>query len=102
MAATVSVVIVGGNCKMHHLYKSCCKDYGCTAKVFTQMKGELKRKIGSPDLLILFTDTVSHKMVECAMCEARRSNACVERIHSSSISALRSILESYCQEARRA
>ena len=98
----MSVVIVGGNCKMHHLYKSCCEDYGCTAKVFTQMKGELKRKIGSPDLLILFTDTVSHKMVECAMCEARRTSACVERVHSSSISALRSILSSHFEQAQRA
>lgn len=84
---------------MRYLYKACCKDYGCTAKVFTQMKGELKRKIGSPDLLILFTDTVSHKMVECAMCEARRTNACVERVHSSSLSALRGVLSAYCEEA---
>ena len=98
----MSVVIVGGNCRMHHLYQSCCADYGCTAKVFTQMKGELKRKIGSPDLLILFTDTVSHKMVECAMCEAKRTNACVERVHSSSLSALRSILSSHFQEIQRA
>ncbi len=98
----MSVVIVGGNCKMHHLYKSCCADYGCTAKVFTQMKGELKRKIGTPDLVILFTDTVSHKMVECAMCEAKRANACVERVHSSSISALRNILSSHFALAERA
>ena len=44
-------------------YKQICKQYKCKAKVFTKMKTDLKNKIGSPDLLILFTSTVSHKMV---------------------------------------
>ena len=52
-------------------------------------------KIGSPDLLILFTSTVSHKMVHCAVAEAERKNIIVERSHSSSASALNGILEQY-------
>lgn len=51
-------------------YKKICKDHHCRAKVFTQMSGNLKDMIGSPDLLILFTNTVSHKMVRCAVNEA--------------------------------
>lgn len=65
------------------------------AKVFTKMKTDLKNKIGSPDLLILFTSTVSHKMVHCAVAEAERKNIIVERSHSSSASALNGILEQY-------
>ena len=39
------------------------------------MSGNLSEKIGSPDLLILFTNTVSHKMVHCAVTEAEKCNA---------------------------
>ena len=45
------------------------------------------------DLVILFTATVSHKMVEMALREAKRCNAPVARCHSSSASALKSLLE---------
>ena len=68
----MSVVIVGGHDRMVHQYKKICKEYKCKAKVFTQMSGNLSEKIGSPDLLILFTNTVSHKMVHCAVTEAEK------------------------------
>lgn len=51
----MSVVIVGGHDRMVCQYKKICKDYHCKAKIFTQMSGNLKNMIGSPDLLILFT-----------------------------------------------
>ena len=44
-------------------YKKICKEHNCKAKVFTQMPAKLGNQIGSPDLIILFTNTVSHKMV---------------------------------------
>lgn len=95
----MSVVIIGGNDRMQHLYIETCKKHGCKAKVFTQMKGTLRGKIGSPDLIILFTNTVSHKMVQCALCEAKRCHAALERCHSSSLNALEEILNNYCQKA---
>ena len=91
----MSVVIVGGNDRMARQYMDVCNKYNCKAKVFTKMKTDLKNKIGSPDLLILFTSTVSHKMVHCAVAEAERKNIVVERSHSSSASALNGILEQY-------
>jgi len=75
----MSVVIVGGHDRMVHQYKKICKEYKCKAKVFTQMSGNLSEKIGSPDLLILFTNTVSHKMVHCAVTEAEKCNAQIVR-----------------------
>ena len=92
----MSVVIVGGNDRMTRMYVDACKAYGCKAKVFIHLQSEFRRKIGTPDLVILFTSTVSHKMVNCALCEARRCNAAVERSHSSSLSALHAILENHC------
>ncbi|MCD8149696.1 MAG: DUF2325 domain-containing protein [Clostridiales bacterium] len=91
----MSVVIIGGHERMETQYKDICKRYKCKAKVFTKMKTDLKNKIGSPDLVILFTSTVSHKMVHCAVAEAERSQAVIERSHSSSASALIGILEQY-------
>lgn len=58
----MSVVIVGGHDRMVSQYKKICKEHKCKAKVFTQMSANLSSQIGSPDLVILFTNTVSHKM----------------------------------------
>ncbi len=91
----MSIVIIGGNDCMVCKYKNLCKDYNCEAKVFTQMKGTMKSRIGNPDLLVLFTNTVSHKMIRVATNEAKASNLLIERCHSSSLSALRGILDKH-------
>ena len=91
------VVIIGGNDRMECQYRDICKRCGCRAKVFTQMCGSMKDQIGTPDLMILFTNTVSHKMINCAMIEARRKNIRIERCHSSSASALKSLMEKHAR-----
>ena len=88
----MSVVIVGGNERMICQYEDICKGFVCKAKVFAKEKGAMKKKIGVPDLMILFTNTVSHKMVICAVQEAKKNNVPVVRIHSSSASALQQAL----------
>ncbi len=88
----MSIVIVGGHDRMVSQYKKICKDFNCKVKVFTQMTSKLSDQIGSPDLVILFTNTVSHKMVRCAVAEAERCKANVIRSHTSSKSALNEIL----------
>ena len=90
----MSIVIVGGNECMIRQYKNLCNDYKCKAKVYAKMSGGLKN-IGEPDLLVLFTDTVSHKMVRFALSETKGQNVKIARSHSSSISALKSILEKH-------
>lgn len=90
----MSVVIVGGHDRMVCKYKEICKKHKCKAKVFTQMAANLSGQIGTPDLLILFTNTVSHKMVRTALQEAEKCNANIVRSHTSSGTALNEILES--------
>ena len=90
----MSVVIVGGNECMTRQYINLCVEYKCKAKVYPKMTRGLKN-IGSPDLLVLFTNTVSHKMVRCALSETKGSNTRIARSHSSSMAALKSILEEY-------
>ena len=53
--------------------------------------------MGNPDLMILFTNTVSHKMVNTAVTEAKRNKIQIARTHSSSAAALTDVLEAYCR-----
>ena len=50
--------------------------------------------------MVLFTNTVSHKMVLSAVNEAKKNNVPIERIHSSSVAALKSLLENKSALAR--
>ena len=83
----MSIVIVGGHDRMVGQYKKICKSYKCKCKVFTQMEADFGKKIGCPDLLVLFTNTVSHKMVKCALDEVGASTDIV-RCHTSSLQTL--------------
>lgn len=91
----MSVVIVGGNERMVCQYQDICKSHGCKAKVFPKENGALKKKLGRPDLLILFTNTVSHKMVISAIGEAKRNQIPIARCHTSSASALHNLLSEH-------
>ena len=91
----MSVVIIGGHDRMVCQYKKICKQFKCKAKVFTQMSAGMSKQIGSPDLIVLFTNTVSHKMVRCALSEAKGLNTRIARSHSSSMESLKSILEEH-------
>ena len=91
----MSIVIIGGNERMVYQYTDICKDYGYKAKVFPKENGANRKKIGCPDLMVLFTNTVSHKMVISASQEAKKNNIPVARIHTSSASALKCALDEH-------
>ena len=74
----MSIVIIGGNERM-----------------VCQHTGAIRKKIGCPDLMVLFTNTVSHKMVISASQEAKKNNIPVARIHTSSASALKCALDEH-------
>ncbi len=90
----MSVVIVGGNECMTRQYKNLCQEYRCKAKVYPQKTVALKN-LGSPDLLILFTNTVSHTMIRCVLSSVKGQNTVIARSHSSSMAALKNILEQH-------
>ena len=91
----MSVVIVGGNDRMQRMYHETCAQYGCKTKIFMDNKGVIRKKIGSPDLLILFTSTVSHKMALSVIAEAKKNDVPVARVMTSSATALRATLQEY-------
>ncbi|MBP3877632.1 MAG: DUF2325 domain-containing protein [Lachnospiraceae bacterium] len=88
----MSVVIIGGNECMEREYKNLCRKHGCHAKVFCKFKNSMADRIGQPDLMVLFTHTVSHKMVQNALSNVGGQTTVV-RSHTSSLQSLRQILE---------
>lgn len=94
----MSVVIVGGHDRMHCRYKEVCKKYGYKCKVFTQCPADFKNKIGNPDLIIVFTGAVAHKMVSVASEQARKLGTVIKHCHSSGVCALD---EALCEEAAK-
>ena len=95
----MSIVIIGGHDRMVRQYQTICKKHNCKAKIFTQMPSFLNKKIGNPDLVVLFTNTVSHKMVRCAVSVALYNNMEVVRSHARSQAALTEILDQHCEIA---
>lgn len=91
----MSVVIVGGNECMERRYKELCETFRCQARVFTKPRGGLKNKLGRPDLMILFTGTMSHKMLRGALSEIDAGSTVVEHCKTASLSALKSVLEKH-------
>ena len=90
----MSVVVIGGNDRMASRYKDICESYRCKAKVFTQMPADLSSKLGTPDLMVVFTNTCSHKMVNQ---KSEKHGIPVARIHNASVNALKTVLEQYAR-----
>lgn len=77
---------------MHDEYKGICSRRGHRVKVYTQMPARFDKAIGNPDGIVLFTATVSHKMIQLAVKEAKRKNIPVFRSHNSSGTSLEGVL----------
>lgn len=92
----MSVVVVGGNDRMATRYKDICREYNCKAKVFTQMPSNFESKLGVPDLMVVFTNTCSHKMVNSVNQKSKKHDIPVARVHNASVNALKNVLEQYC------
>ncbi len=92
----MSVVIVGGHDRMVRKYKEICESFKCRHKIFTHMKSDLTGQIGNADLIVLFTSTMSHKMLKSAVSAAEKNNIKLIYSKTGSSSALNDILRTYC------
>jgi len=89
----MSIVLVGGHERMLDEYKTIGNKHGCKIKVFTHLPARFEKTIGQPDAIVLFTSTVSHKMVHTAVKEAKRKKIPVIRCHTSSGNSLKETLK---------
>ena len=84
----MSIVMVGGHDRLHKEYKGIGVKFGHKIKVYTQLPTKFDKIIGTPDVILLLINTVSHKMVNVAVKEAKRKNIPVIRCHNSSINSV--------------
>ena len=97
----MNIVIVGGHDCMHCRYEKICQDYGCKCKVFTQCPASFQSRIGKPELIVVFTKTVAHKMLAAAYKQAEKNGVEIRYSNSSSANALQEVLTHYFQGARK-
>ena len=95
----MNIVIVGGHDCMHCQYKQICKKHGCKCKVFTQCPANFQNQIGTPEMIVVFTKTVAHKMLNVASKQAERTGTKIQYVNSSSASALQEVLSQHFQRA---
>ena len=88
----MNVVIIGGNDRMVCRYRDICHEHGCEAKIYTQPKGNLECLMGNPDLIVLFTNPVSHGMIRIAKKKAAAQAIPLVQSHSASCSSLWNML----------
>ena len=88
----MSVVIIGGNECMERKYSQMCSRFGWKSKIFCKPSADMKNRIGSPDMLILFTLTVYLELVQNALSNVPGDTRIV-RSHTSSLASLQNILE---------
>ncbi len=80
----MNLVVVGGNEKMKKDYISLAKQKGYKAKVFLNMSPKVKKCVGEPDAIVIFTSAVSHKMVVCVEEQAKKKNIPIIRHRNNS------------------
>ncbi len=88
----MSIIIIGGHDKMVTRYREMCEKRGHQAKVYTQHSAQFEKVMGQPDVIILFTEKVAHKMVTVVVQKAKRNRIPILRSHSSSATSLDNLL----------
>ena len=88
----MSIVLIGGHDRMHSEYMGICSKRGHHLKVYTQMPARFEKVIGKPDGIVLFTSTVSHKMINIAVKKAKREKIPLLRSHNSSGTSLNGLV----------
>lgn len=89
----MSILLIGGHERMEEIYKRKVKERGHKLKVMSKMKTDFTKRIGNPDAIIIFTNTVSHKMVVATEIMAKKNEVAIIKCHTSSQSALDNILD---------
>lgn len=88
------IAIAGGIKGLERNYVDITNQHGFKCKVFNRNVPDLSKKIMSVDAVILFTDTVSHKVALQCNRICKKCDIKIRRVHSSSITQLeKTVLE---------
>jgi len=75
--------------RLRREYINAAKATGVDLKVFTGKENSIASQIGSPDLVIVFTNKVSHAARKEVMHYAKSRNIPVKMVHNCGVSSLR-------------
>lgn len=80
----MSLLVIGGHERMEKDYYNIAKKRGYKTKVYTTMSSQVKNSIGSPDAIVIFTSTVSHKLSKIVEQQAKKMDIPIIRHKNSS------------------
>lgn len=86
------VTLIGGMDRLKPNYMACARESGHQLKCISRNEANFADKTGNPDMLIVFTNKVSHEARRKASCLARAKNIPIVFAHSCGISTLRECL----------
>lgn len=84
--------VIGGMDRLKRDYIDAAKRHGIRLKVLTGKENRIGDKLGQTDLVILFTNQLSHAARREALVHARKNNIPVEMSHSCGVSSLKECL----------
>ncbi|MFV0421981.1 DUF2325 domain-containing protein [Oleidesulfovibrio sp.] len=90
--------LIGGMDRLKRDYIDTAKKNGVNLKVFTGKENKISGQMGATDLVIVFTNKVSHSARKEVMQYARSRSIPVTMLHSCGISTLRQCLSSHSKE----
>ncbi|WP_343067193.1 DUF2325 domain-containing protein [Desulfurispira natronophila] len=84
--------------RLHPHYQKVAKEAGYKIKLFTGTENTIAGRLGSIDLMVIFTNKVSHNARKLALEAARADNIPVMMCHSCGVSTLKDCLKSPSSE----
>jgi len=85
----VSIALIGGMDRLERQYKNEAEKMGINLKIFTRSKAGIASKIRYMDVLVIFTNKISHRAKREAMNVAKAQNTPVFLYHSCGVCTLR-------------
>lgn len=86
------VTLIGGMDRLKADYEAAAREKGHQLRHVSRNEANFKSKTGEPDLLIIFTNKVSHEAKRKALSLAKARNIPIKLVHSCGLSTLRECL----------
>ncbi|OPJ56352.1 DUF2325 domain-containing protein [Alkalithermobacter paradoxus] len=91
----MSIVIFGGHDRMERIYIDEAKKMGLKAKVYTYGRNDIDKSVGKSDGVLIFTDTISHKIATSVSKEAKKRSIPVIVCHNSSKTSFKKTIQEF-------
>lgn len=88
----MSIALIGGMDRLERHYINEAEKFGFNLRVFTKFVTGMSEKIGNVDVLVIFTNKVSHRAKKEAMNVAKSGKIPVFMYHSCGVCSLRDCL----------